>query len=320
VRGKAMKKTKKATTINKSNLPSLSAKTRALLEKIAQGEICPKSIKMSHCDVCMATERSSEFIKDRKKFYKFFEKEKAGPVSEENTARYEEIKSKWNIEEPHYMIIDNMAIDGKSPQFKKSKFAILNHELPSLFYLEYTNSAQGRVLHTNGTLPKLKVRKLNPIEESSQQLYPFFALPEKGNWYQVHWNIDLSKSDDDLRNIFSEKIRNLKKMVEDDKTRQHREMLCDPWKVYDLHKLGHALLEIARQLYGIEYSRGQTTAYNERLGAAYQSVRRALDSARKMIKSVEEEAHYRINIQNDRFEKNLSFNLSFLKELSKMYE
>ena len=313
-----MKKTKKSTTINKSNLPSLSAKTRALLEKIAQGEICPKSIKMSHYDICMATERSNEFIKDCKKFYKFFEKEKAGPVSEENAARYEEIKSKWNIEEPHYMIIDNMAIDGKSPQFKKSKFAILNHELSSLFYLEYTNSAQGRVLHTNGTLPKLKVRKLNPIEESSQQLYPFFALPEKGNWYQVHWNIDLSKSDDDLRNTFSEKIRNLKKMVEEDKTRKGK-MFYDPWKVYDFHKEGHTLMERARQQSGIEYRRGQPTACNGRLDAAYQSVRRALERAKKMIKAVEEEAHYRIK-KDDRFDKDWLFKSVFLKELSKMYE
>jgi len=314
-----MKKTKKSTTINKSHLPSLSAKTRTLLEKIAQGEICPKSIKMSHYDICMATERSSEFIKDRKKFYKFFEKEKAGPVSEENTARYEEIKSKWNIEEPHYMIINNMAIDGKSPQFKKSKFAILNHELPSLFYLEYTTSALDRILHTNGTLPQLRVRKLNPIEESSWQLYPFFALPEEGNWYQVHWNIDLSRSDDDLRNTFNQKIRNLKKMVEEDKTRQ-REMLCDPWEVYDLHKAGHTLLKIARQQLGIECRRGEKTpAYNKRLDAAYQSVRRALDRAKKMIKAVEEEAHHIIK-KDDRFDKDWLFKSVFLKELSKMYE
>ena len=258
--------------------------------------------------------------KTSKKVYKIFEKEKAGPVSEENTARYEEIKSKWNIEEPHYMIIDNMAIDGKSSQFKKSKFAILNHELPSLFYLEYTNSAQGRVLHTNGTLPQLKVRKLDPIiEESSWQLYPFLALPEEGNWYQVHWNIDLSKSDDDLRNIFNEKIRNLKKMVKEDKTRQ-RGMLCDPWEVYDLHKSGHTLLKIARRQLGIECRRGEKTpAYNNRLDAAYQSVRRALDRAKKMIKAIEEEAHYRIK-KDARFDKDWLFKSVFFKELSKMYE
>jgi hypothetical protein len=269
----------------------------------------------------MATERSSEFIKDRKKFYKYFEKEKAGPVSEENTTRYEEIKSKWNIEEPHSILIDNMAIDRKSPKFKKSNVAILNHELPSLFYLSYTTSALVRVLHTDGTLPQLKVRKLNPIEESSRQLYPFFAPPEEGDWFQVHWNIDLSKSDDDLRNTFNQKIRNLKKMVEGDKKRKPKEMLYDPWEVYDLHKSGYSLLEIARKKEGEPCSRGmKTPAYNDRLGASYQRVQRAFDRAEKMIQAVEEEAHHRINIQNDRFEKNLSFNLSFLKELSKMYE
>lgn len=316
-----MKQTKISTTISKSNLPSLSAKNRALLEKIAQGEICKKSIKMSHNDICMATERSREFIKDRNKLYKFFKKEKAGPVSEENTARYEEIKSKWNIEEPHYMIIDNMAIDGKSPKFKKSKFAILNHKLPSLFYLEYTTSAQRRILHTDGTLPQLRVRKLNPIEDSSRQLYPFFESSEEGDWCQVHWSIDLSKSDDDLRNTFNQKIKNMKKMVEKDKKRKPKEMLYDPWEVYDLHKSGYSLLEIARKKEGKHYTRGmKTPEYNYRLGAPYKRVQRAFDRAKKMIQAVEDDAHHRTNIEDNRFDKDWLFNSVFLKELSKMYE
>jgi hypothetical protein len=97
--------------------------------------------------------------------------------------------------------------------------------------------------------------------------------------------IDMARSEGELLNAFSEKIKAWKKYVP--KEVGKRKTIYDPWDVYDQHKSGLSFSEIARRLSGKDYPRGQKSpAYNEELWPPYKRVKRAYDQAVKMIQTI----------------------------------
>ena len=97
--------------------------------------------------------------------------------------------------------------------------------------------------------------------------------------------IDMARSEVELLNAFSEKIKAWNKIIP--KEMRKRKTEYDPWDIYDENESGLSLLEIARRLSGKDYPRGKRSpSYNEELWPPYKRVTRAYNQAVKMIQTV----------------------------------
>lgn len=97
--------------------------------------------------------------------------------------------------------------------------------------------------------------------------------------------IDLTKNTEEILGEIKGEIHYFKKYhVHNPKTRVTKTFYL-PWKVYDLHKEGKNLSQIARELSG----RGGYASGNPKLMAAYKEVKRAYDKACEMLSQVEKD-------------------------------
>lgn len=97
--------------------------------------------------------------------------------------------------------------------------------------------------------------------------------------------VDMDRSEIELLNAFSDKIKAWKKHIPKDERK--RKTICDPWDIYDQKTSGLSFLEIARRLSGKDYPRGKgVPAYNEELWPLYKRVERAYEQAVKIIQTI----------------------------------
>jgi len=98
--------------------------------------------------------------------------------------------------------------------------------------------------------------------------------------------IDMARSEGELLNAFSEKIKAWNKIIP--KEMRKRKTEYDPWDIYDENESGLSLLEIARRRSGKDYPRGKRSpSYNEELWPPYKRVTRAYNKAVKMIQAID---------------------------------
>lgn len=235
-------------------------------------------MKMSEHGRIKATERCPEYVKDQKKFLQFAMKQKSRASSEEQKALYQKLRRKWDIDG---LVISENYIDEETKQPKRK---------PEI---------------------KLKMYEREAIEEVSDAEWariqsiiipgfvagpPYGEIPYRmtmGNCLFLKLQIDMSRNEEDLGKAFKQIIKASKQQCMA-KKKAAREIIYNPWQIYDQKQAGLSLLAITRKLHGNNYPRGaRTPAYNEKLGAPYKAVWRAYKQAEKMIKTVEEDAHRR---------------------------
>lgn len=296
-------------------------------------------MKISGYDRRMATERSEKFKRDRKKVIDIFTKEimahrqKPHTIWEipslglriDRTARTEiQLGLRDPREETESM--KNVYIDGMSEEeansFSKEAKA-LQRNLCGKWNLQsfslYTDDTGTRFL--------IEERKNEPIELDFRMGWSF--RDDWDSWtfdggavfvkdsVSVCLLIDLSRSERELEQAFSQKVKQWKEQLNSlriragkvDSKKKPRKTTYEPWDIYDLRKFGLSLNQIACRKSGENPPCGQRTpAYNEKLWSPYKRTKNAYDRAVKMIQVIEEEAHRRMKEWKERNDLSLAIN------------
>lgn len=202
--------------------------------------------KITGYDRLMATKRHPEFIKDYRKFKRKFKRHKL-PLSLGGWRAVLEIEKKWGVSPSNIEDIERLEDNVNLVQ--------------TAICIDYDRLAA--VVFTND--------KIEP-----------HVIPDEPLLY-----LEI-----DLKNTKGEIMRGVKQWInlyktfmpkEDKRARvsgpKHRDFI---WKIYDLHKKGRTLLQIARDLSG---EKGNPS-HNSALKAYYDTVKRAFHKASTIIQSI----------------------------------